>query len=185
LGSWVGNQRHRQHKLGAEGKARLDALGFKWNARTSRTSRISRWENGFQHLEAFVKEHGHCKVVPSHLAADGFRLGVWVSRQRTRQDSLSAELRERLDALGFKWNARTSHISRWEKGFHHLEAFVKEHGHCRVPISYVTPDKYRLGSWVGNQRSGQASLSADRKATLDALGFVWSSGRTAPVGDAS
>src|SRR6476660_3001157 len=33
-----------------------------------------------------------------------------------------------------------------------LEAFVKEHGHCRVGRDYKTGDGYLLGFWLHNQR---------------------------------
>ena len=33
-----------------------------------------------------------------------------------------------------------------------LEAFVKEHGHCRVPQRYKTDDGYRLGHWVSESK---------------------------------
>ena len=40
-------------------------------------------------LQAFVKEHGHCKVSAKHVTADGYRLGSWVDKQRQRQDGMS------------------------------------------------------------------------------------------------
>ena len=54
-----------------------------------------------------------------------------------------------------------------------LQAFVKKHGHCKVPAKHVTADGYRLGSWVDKQRQRQDGMSAERKARLDALGFIW------------
>src|SRR5436305_1867508 len=37
-----------------------------------------------------------------------------------------------------------------------LEEFVKEHGHCRVPLRHKTDDGYRLGSWVIDQRRARS-----------------------------
>jgi Helicase associated domain len=49
----------------SERKARLDALGFVWDPFTAQ------WEEGLEHLQAFVKEHGHCSVSAMHVSAEG------------------------------------------------------------------------------------------------------------------
>ena len=40
----------------------------------------------------------------------------------------------------------------WEESYRRLEAHCDEQGDCLVPISYVTPDDGKLGSWVTTQR---------------------------------
>ena len=128
------------------------------------------WMFWYGLLQAFVKEHGHCRVYARHVTADGYRLGSWVDKQRQRQDGMSAERKARLDALGFIWDR---HEALWEEGFEYLGAYVSEHGHCKVPFSHVTADGYRLGVWVNTQRIQEGHMSPERKARLDALGFVW------------
>ena len=56
LGSWVDTQRNRKNRLSEEQIARLDALGFVWNAL------LEQWEQGFSALEAYKKEFGNCLV---------------------------------------------------------------------------------------------------------------------------
>ena len=43
------------------------------------------------------------------------------------------------------------------RGFVHLQAFVQQHGNCRVPQRHVCADGYDLGAWVSNQRGHKAS----------------------------
>jgi predicted helicase len=50
-----------------------------------------------------------------------------------------------------------------------LKAFVKEHGHCRVPQGYKTNDGYRLGGWVREQRANKDTMELDRRQRLEAL----------------
>jgi hypothetical protein len=162
LGAWVGNQRSASDKLSEDRRSRLDALGFVWDALTEQ------WEDGFKHLEAFKEREGHCRV-PARTLEGGYRLGMWVSEIRKARNNLSEDRRSRLDALGFVWDPLTE---QWEEGFKHLEAFKAREGHCRVPIRTLEGE-FRLGAWVGNQRSASDKLSEDRRSRLDALGFVW------------
>jgi hypothetical protein len=98
-----------------------------------------------------------------------FNLGAWVSTQRTRKDLLRLERKRRLEAIGFVWDWTDF---RWEQGFTALLKFKRREGHCRVPIFHSEGD-HRLGWWVSTQRRNKKELSAERKARLNKIGFVW------------
>jgi superfamily II DNA or RNA helicase len=163
LGQWVQKRRERPNILSDDQKRMLNDIGFVWNAIDDR------WETGFRYLTIYCEREGHCRVPAKHKEKNGFRLGQWVSVQRLNT-ALSENRRQRLNNLGFIWNP---HDAVWEEGFQHLKAFVKEHNHCRVPTGYKSKDGYRLGKWTVNQRSKCEALSSERKAQLDALGFIW------------
>ena len=162
LGTWVGGQRDDKDRMWLDRRQRLDALGFVWN------QFVAQWEEGFRFLEIFRQREGHCLVSTSHRE-QGFRLGTWVSNQRTHQKTLLPERRERLVALGFVWD---SLAALWEEGFRFLEIFRQQEGHCRVPQRH-REQGFRLGSWVKHQRDDKDRMSPDRRERLDALGFVW------------
>jgi hypothetical protein len=162
LGVWASVQRRSQDE---QRKARLDALGFVWDPL------LEQWEEGLEHLNAFVAEHRHCRVAANYKSPDGFYLGLWVSRQRKSQDSLSTDRKARLDALGVVWDPVWE---QWEDGFEHLAAFVKQHGHCRVPQRYKSLDEFRLGQWVSVRRYRKDTMDPMRRQRLEALpGWSW------------
>ena len=69
----------------------------------------SSWEEGFGRLLAYVKAYGNALVPTSYRTAEGYQLGWWVVNQRAKQDSLSADRRQRLEAVdGWVWDARSS-----------------------------------------------------------------------------
>jgi hypothetical protein len=180
LGAWVDDQRVRHGKgiLDNDRKDRLGVLpGWSWEPTTDR------WEEGFRHLQEFVKRHGHAMVKRRELI-EGFLLGRWCSKQRTRNAKGLLEERRwsRLDALpGWSWDV---HADRWEEGYSHLLLFVDQHGRSRVAQAEML-DGYPLGTWVAKQRSDHAKgvLGRDRAERLKALP-TWSwtpqriSGRT-------
>ena len=107
----------------------------------------SSWEEGYAHLTAYVQANGSARVPFRYRTADGYWLGAWNNGQRTKKDTLSADRRQRLEAVdGWVWDARAA---AWEDGFAHLTAYVEAEGSARVPgANYSTAGVYRLGRWV-------------------------------------
>jgi hypothetical protein len=51
---------------------------------------------------------------------------------------------------------------------------VKREGHSNVPTKELATDAFRLGQWVGNQRSKPDKLSTERRRRLEELpGWSW------------
>jgi Helicase associated domain len=98
LGGWVLKRRQKRDKLSTQQQSRLDALQFDWDPIATQ------WEEGYDHLKAYVIEHEHCRVPSGYKSPDGYLLGRWVGYNRRRRSSLSNEIIARLDALEFIWN---------------------------------------------------------------------------------
>jgi hypothetical protein len=96
LGFWISNQRVGQDNMPPERKQRLDDIGFIWD------HLAEKWEEGFEKLLKFKEVEGHCDVTRS-FKLDGFKLGVWVSNQRSKQNRISIKRKQRLDDIGFIW----------------------------------------------------------------------------------
>ena len=97
LGGWVSVQRRNEAKLSPERLAKLER--FVWDALDAF------WDEGFTHLQQYVAEHGHARVL-QRTVVEGYRLGGWVSNQRANKDQLSPERLAKLDSLGFIWDAK-------------------------------------------------------------------------------
>jgi superfamily II DNA or RNA helicase len=170
LGRWVQQQRNfrKKDKLSAERIARLDALGFIWDPFEAQ------WEEGFEHLKAYVSEYKNCKVPQLYISSDGYRLGSWINHQTLsrKRGKLSPERIARLDALQFIWDSLET---QWEEGFDRLKAYVRENKHCNIPAKYKSEDGFPLGYWLTTQGQFRKNgkLSAERIARLDALGVIW------------
>ena len=162
LGVWVRTQRGSKDTMPPERKQRLDDLGFIWDAIEDA------WEEGFKKLLEFKETEGHCRV-QNKFKLDGFKLGRWVTVQRSSKDSMSPERKQRLDEIGFIWDAIED---AWEEGFSKLLEFKEAEGHCRVPVSFKL-DGFEIGKWLGRQRRAKDSMSPERKQRLDEIGFIW------------
>jgi len=166
LGSWVHTQRKAKNNMSADRKARLESLPrWSWDAHADN------WEEGFRHLKEFADQKGHFLVSKRHEAADGYRLGIWVTEQRATKNNMPPERKAQLDELpGWSWDPIAD---QWEKGFRYLKEFADREKYCLVHRQH-TEDGYPLGSWVHRQRKAKNSMSADRKARLEALhGWSW------------
>ena len=173
LGSWVEKRRRIKDKLTTEQIGHLDKLGFLWDLQEYR------WEEGFKHLLSYKEEFGDC-FVKNHTNYHDYNLGLWVSRQRIKQNKLTPLQVKRLDALGFIWNLSKY---RWGEDFGNLAAYKEKFGDCLVEERNRT-DLYRRGNeerkgyrrlekWVHYLRSVVTDLRTEQVNSLNKLGFEW------------
>ncbi len=148
IGSWVNHQRNSQDTLPDHRRRKLEELpGWQWAVRDAR--QVLR-ESMFQKLGEFVKHEGHARVPVEYETPDGFRLGGWIQKQRSKADRLPSDFKSRLEGLpAWTWDVL---LDRWEEGFQHLLDFATREGHARVRAGFVEADGFKLGRWVQTQR---------------------------------
>jgi len=126
------------------------------------------WEEHFQQLVEYKTKHGTVEVPRSDPL-----LGNWVTEQRKSRKSgkLSQCRVQWLNSLGFQWDV---HLSAWMKMYNELLSYKELHGgSINVPVRYNGSRK--LGGWVRKQRERRSSLSKQRIALLESIGFEWES----------
>jgi hypothetical protein len=113
LAQWVKRQRY-QYKLKQMNRhstvtdarqALLEQLGFVWD------SHKAAWEERFQSLCDFKRQHGHCNVSSNFTDQT---LAIWIKCQRRQfkfyirgeRSTITKERVQHLEVLGFDWNPR-------------------------------------------------------------------------------
>ncbi|KDO31160.1 hypothetical protein SPRG_04300 [Saprolegnia parasitica CBS 223.65] len=183
---------HRTGRLLASTVASLDALRFVWDTATHE------WQLRLMALQRYKELYGDVSIpygfqVPAddpmwpkdlHKVA----LGRVAHELRVNAASLSVVRRSQLSALGFIWDVEELQWRIWHKA---LRTFYRLYDHVEVPFEFNVPDKNpawtpdcwteKLGAVVAALRQESHVLTDERKAQLDALGFVWGPGaRTKP-----
>jgi len=199
LGAWLHEQIRLFHKgrLSQAKQHALEGLGLEWDFGESKGSKknstslaalkmaernTAAWERAFAALLDFKAARGHTHV-PAKWRQNP-PLGSWVTRQRKlyQQGTLPAERQQRLNEIGFALKSEFVHNTYgWEARFAELVAFQQQHGHLHVTLKNESSPG--LMHWRDNQRVNlrAGTLTPERKARLDALGFEWECpGRIAP-----
>ncbi|MDX5962673.1 helicase associated domain-containing protein [Rhodococcus opacus] len=107
LGSWVAHKRSALRTgsaaLTPERVARLHDAGFETTsprgARGPTSLHQQQWEQGLDHLRAYVAAKGHADVPRRHVTEDGFPLGMWVQSRRKELRAGNLTDPDRLGAL--------------------------------------------------------------------------------------
>jgi len=102
LSSWVNNQRGRKRTLSSNRIKKLKSVkGWVWNVNEEQ------WERGYAYMVEYSKKEGNCLVPVNKITEDGYTLGRWVNKQRTRKKTMSKDRQKRLeDISGWVWAAR-------------------------------------------------------------------------------
>ncbi len=179
VGRWVHKVRRRRGNLGGGLVAQLDALGFVWDAtrggqkpprdQEASSKRDGRFSTHLAALARFVAREGHADVPLQHREGE-VKLGAWVSNLRNRQTRVAEQKVRQLAELGFIWNV---YEHRFAESLDRLQSFVRREGHAHVPPDHVE-EQFKLGRWVIEVRSRRETLTPERIASLDRIGFDWS-----------
>ncbi|CAL9636798.1 hypothetical protein SUDANB120_06228 (plasmid) [Streptomyces sp. enrichment culture] len=165
LGRWILNARQHYRKgwLRADRIRALEEIGMIWDTRSRP------WRRFIEEMTAFREKFGHTLVPQSYTTRDGYTLGTRVNSAR-QSHTIPPRYRAELDALGMVWDTRDL---RWQQLYNAALAYRDEHGHLDVPVSYATPDGYRLGAALKTRRVAyrRGRLPAAEQASLEELGF--------------
>eukprot|EP00591_Stephanopyxis_turris_P005053 CAMPEP_0195514126 /NCGR_PEP_ID=MMETSP0794_2-20130614/5601_1 /TAXON_ID=515487 /ORGANISM="Stephanopyxis turris, Strain CCMP 815" /LENGTH=384 /DNA_ID=CAMNT_0040642295 /DNA_START=179 /DNA_END=1330 /DNA_ORIENTATION=+ len=187
LSNWVQKQR-KEYKRKKEGNPTpiteerieaLERLGFDWSFQQKMT-----WGDRLVQLREYKEKHGDCNV--PYKFPKNQQLSKWVQTQREdykkliegNSSSMTEERMKALDGLGFEWSFQQQ--VDWKVRLKELMEYKENNGHCNVPRRFT--ENPRLGNWVQQQRDlykrfndgKSSSLTEDRIAALEDLGFEWS-----------
>lgn len=180
LGRWIATQRRVRSglipgSLTEQQIARLDSIGMVWGNRLELA-----WERGFEHARAYYEQYGNLEVPARYECEDGFKLGSWITNQRTdringeRQQLLNRERVERLDSIGMVWDVLNL---KWERNYLAAAQYYQDNGDLLVPSQYVTKEGIKLGTWVASLRKMKESgkLTEAQIQRLEVVGMQWRS----------
>ncbi|MDT0307285.1 Helicase associated domain protein [Streptomyces sp. DSM 44917] len=167
LGAWLARQRqvYREGRLLPERVRLLEELGVVWNPLQADRERY------MAAARAYARRRGDLDVRTDYTEG-GVKLGAWLLRVRTGGVKISDEQRAELDGLGMVWDRAER---RWQEMLAAARAYRERHGNLLVPVDFVVPGDppLRLGEWIVNRRTEEATLPPQRRQALEELGMVW------------
>lgn len=180
LGRWITTARQRfgvpetAGGLSQDQIQQLDQLGMIWDCAQAQ------WEHHFGCAAAYYDVHGHLDVPVSYVTEDGFPLGKWLSQMRfakrgKAQLRLTGEQVNQLNSIGMVWEKGST---AWQNSYLKAKAYYTEHGDLNISSTYVTPDGFALGKWLGKQRyayqnpgKSNTVVTEERAALLREIGL--------------
>lgn len=199
LGGWVATQRwkHRKRELTDEQVARLEEIGFEWDARPPAKPAERKagnpdeeWRSRFEEFRDYAAGSEPAAEAPD--SEQKKRMDRWAlyQRKQRREGKLSQSRIDSLDGIGFAWgrvkagggkvfpgrkDAKEPLARSWDEMYYELVDFFTSNGHCNVPYEWAAQPG--LGGWVESQRRARKNdqLTSDQVAQMDELGFAWTS----------
>ena len=176
LGIWIAKQKsqYRDKTITDEHYKLLSAIGMDWESTLE--SRVQNsYEQGFQHLEAFIDEHGVDAVTVMIVCDDGYRLGSWLAncKSKYRKGKLPQKHIQHFEQLGISLEKEDI----WSERADEIEEYFIEHGVSYLPVGYIGRSGSNLWMWLEDQKKfyRKGTLSPERKARLDKMGYPFRS----------
>ncbi len=170
MGIWLDNRRkeYRQGILSADRIAALETAGMVWDPH------VQDWRDGLADCRDFREAHGHLEIPHGYRGTRIAALALWLSRRRRMHagGSLPQDRVRALEELGIAWETPLDRAR--EAWLTLLAAYVRQRGHARVPVAYVTPDGKNLGQWLSRQRKDHrlGAMPPEREKALRDLGVT-------------
>jgi len=163
LHAWVSTQRQATSDIPLARRDLLEGLpGWTWDVFDDK------WDKRYLRLLEYATVHETCYLPFGFTDQDGYALQQWVDVQRRRKDKLSSDCVNRLESLpGWSW--RSAIDEQWEFGYARLQEYVAVTNSALVPKSFTCDAGFKLGPWVGTQRSNREKLSEEAKIRLERL----------------
>ncbi|MFC8076843.1 Helicase associated domain protein [Streptomyces sp. NPDC057307] len=147
------------------------------------------WQRAFHLVRLHLEEGGTLPSAPGEVVRQGEDLGRWVTSVRHGWDQLTGVQQWMCEqVLGItpateeeKPEPRRTQADKWAANLTAARQYFQREGHLKVPRKHIetvlSSDgrelQFRLGAWVGNQRSRAATLTPERVEQLTNIGMQW------------
>ncbi|MGV2916338.1 helicase associated domain-containing protein [Streptomyces alfalfae] len=154
------------------------------------------WQRCFHLVRMHLDAGEALPTEAGYLVRQGEDLGRWVQSVRLGWDQLTTVQQWMCEQVlgiepageGEKPKPRTSQAQKWGMHLAAARQFYEREWHLKVPRKHVETITVsqgggegqeqrdvvlRLGSWVSNQRSRDATLTSERVEQLSAIGMRW------------
>lgn len=175
LGLWIARVRAKYHRKESGGPldpkyiARLDEIGFPWNAKEYI------WDCCCDWIKEYYLSHGN-----TEFSKDASIYGIrkpysWIEQQRNlkRAGKLSRDKMTRLIMAGVRLSYRRRKKRTWFNAYDIAREYYDKHGYLGYKPCYFAGGDFDLGYWVSVQRDNRSNLSKMQIQMLDDIGMIW------------
>ena len=172
LGIWIRQQKNQylSGNMSEEHIEKLTKIGMDWGNAQEKLIRNS-YEQGFQHLEAFIARHGVSALSSYVVCEDGYRLGSWFANCKNKYHTGKLAKKHSLHFQQLGVSLEKSDV--WEERFQELKTYLEDNKTRYIPKGALSAGGYDLYSWVADQRQAYKGdrLSDEQMRKLDEIGY--------------
>ena len=170
IGQWISIQRgaYKTGKLTTEQIEKLESIGMVWDAFDYQ------WNEAYDRALRYYNEYENLLVPQDYVTKDNFKLGQWISTQRTayRSGTLTNEKIEKLESIGMVWEVFED---QWNEAYNKALEYYNKYDDLLISSHYITKDNFKLGQWIVAQRKAYKTgkLTTEQIEKLESIGMVW------------